>query len=547
MRVSSENNHSLLFITHINFWERSQGSGMRLYNMLCYLKAYFSITIVYISRRRSDDFAKLKKIGYHKLVVFLDELDESETNEEEIDTFLNTHAVLKDFYDVSIYRKMQTFVNKNIIGSVIVEYIHLSYFLPLFGSKKCFLDSHDIMNMRNELFKKNKQEHWIDISEEEEFSLFALYHKVLTIQKNEYTYLAKNNIASLLVPYSLSSIKNRHRYMMKNLAFVGAQTAANIEAITWFISEVWPLFACSGLQLKICGDVSQSIQGTKEALYEKNIILLGRVDDLDSFYLHDVDLIINPVHIGGGLKIKNAEALAYGLPLITTMEGANGLEDGSNNAFLLANSIEEWQDVIITLMLSNTLREKLSINAYNFAKKHFDEKVCYDELIHVLLRKSNDSPNGDIIDTKTDIPRQYNQNIVSLIPREINIEEMIATLHESALEVKKQMHQYQKCILAHELLSYREALDALATTSIVKHPIAKIIKYKALIRHYKKFKHFTYDTSQIKEDQALVHNYRERLEELCAISLKHYPKKKIKVYKQLIEWYSNLNNQISDH
>ncbi len=535
MNTPQDKRQILLFVTHINFWEKDLGSRMRLFKMLNYLKVFFSIKIVYIAKRQKDDFDKLEKIDYHKQVIFLDELNESEVDENKIDTFLNIHTVLKDFYDKSLYRKMQTFINNNFFDSVIIEYIHLSYFLPLLGDKKCLLDSYDVMNIRNNLFKKNNQDHWIDISEKEEFALFLLYDQILAIQKKEHIYLSQNGIPSLLVPYSLSVSKKKLENKIENLVFVGAQTSANTEAINWFISKVWPLFSCSGLQLIICGDVSKNIQTNKEILGAKNIILKGRVDDLNSFYLNNTDLIINPVHIGGGLKIKNAEALAYGLPLITTTEGANGLEDGSNFAFLLANSIEDWQDAIITMMLSGTLREKLSINAYKFAKNYFDEKNCYDELIQVLLQKSGDETNANIAESKTGIVSQYNRDITPLISKEMN-----AFLGENIPEVKKQMNQYQKHILTHEILSYSKALDALATTSITRHPIRKIIKYRYLIKIYNESKYFIYCHSLSENDQILVHQFREKLEKLHITNIKHNPKKKIEAYRELVEWYSNL-------
>ncbi len=377
----------LLFITHINFWEKDLGSRMRLYNMLEYLKAYFSITLIYTQKRRIDDSKKLKGLGYEKQVVFLDELKESEADEAKINAFLSTHTILNEFYSESLYKKMQSYVNGHHFDSVIIEYVHFSYFLPLLESAKCFLDSIDMMNIRNDLFKQNNKKHWIDISETEEFALFKLYHKILAIQQNEYEYLMHNNIETLLVPYSFPMAKAVSRDTLKSLVFIGGNTQANIEAINWFIAEVWPLFVNSDLKLNIYGSVSQSIIGESKSLYAQNIFIKGRIGDLNKLYHNDADLIINPVHIGGGLKIKNAEALANGLPLITTTEGSNGLEDGINDAFLLADSSNEWENAIIAILLSDTLREKLAHNAYTYAKGHFSEKVCYDELINILLQE----------------------------------------------------------------------------------------------------------------------------------------------------------------
>ena len=116
---------------------------------------------------------------------------------------------------------------------------------------------------------------------------------------------------------------------------------------------------------------------------EKNIILHGYAKDLNVVYSKS-DLIINPVLYGGGLKIKNVEALAHGIPLITTNEGANGIEDGINFAFLVANSVDEWIEAILAMKLSRELRQKLSENAIEYSKYYFSDENCYQKVVDVL-------------------------------------------------------------------------------------------------------------------------------------------------------------------
>lgn len=530
MKILGDSMDTLLFITHINFWERDLGSRMRLYHMLNYLKEYFVITIVYTAKRQKNDLDKLEEIGYHKMIVFLDELHESEVNESQVESFLGEHTVLKNFFDPSLYKKMQTYINEYSVENIIIEYIHLSYFLPLLKGKKTFLDSHDIMNKRNELFKKNGHKHWIDISEKKELSLFVLYDGVIAIQQKEHRYLLDQDISSILAPYSLPMTEGKHRKQMKNIVFVGGNTVANTESINWFLLNVWSLFSGSGLQLKICGAVSECIQEEKKILREKNIILMGKIDDLDSFYRDEADIIINPVHIGGGLKIKNAEALAYGLPLITTYEGSNGLESGVNSAFLLANSADEWIDALIILSLSGSLRECLSKNAYHFSQNYFSEKVCYGGLVDVLSGNEKVNYNIDSSDKKK--IQSYDSK-----KKKKKTEKIICSLQESAGEIKKQMYQHQASILAQELFSYMETINALVTTSVIRHPFGKVSKYKILIKEYEKYKYFIYNESENKNDQKLVYTFREKIGELCAVDIKYHPREKLKAYKKMIELF----------
>ncbi len=380
---------SVLFITHINFWEKNLGSRMRLYHLLNYLKEFVNITILYTEIRQADDSQKLQQTGYENQVVFLDELKESELNEEKITLFLEKHTVLYRFYNATLYQKCHTFIKQNNFSSVIIEYIHFSYFLPLLEGIQCILDTHDIMNIRNNTFKESGQHHWIDITEQEELSLFSEYEKIICIQNQEHHYLLKHGVDSLLVPYSFKSVKTRKATPIKNIVFIGGNSLANANAINGFIESVWPLFSTSGLTLEVYGAVCQAVIGLQHKLRKKNIYCKGKIDDLNVLYKQRTDLIINPVQLGGGLKIKNVEALASALPLITTTEGANGLEEGINDAFLLANTPHEWVDSIIALMISKDLRDKLSTNAVKYAQNNFSEKACYSELAIILQNKKS--------------------------------------------------------------------------------------------------------------------------------------------------------------
>lgn len=378
------NKKNILIITHINFWELDLGSRYRLYYLLEYLNKFFKITIAYINKRVNGDIEKINKIGYINKVCFIDELEESSSDEKKLNEFILKHKCVKPFFDKKLYSKMKTFLNDKRFDSIIFEYIHLSYFKPLFlNNQHLILDTHDIMNKRCEKFIVDGKKHWININEEEELNLLKEFHLNLAIQKSEFNYLVNRNISSLLVPHAnkINDLKIKDEF--KNIIFIGGNNEANLNAIIWFISNVWSYFKYIKLNLVIYGTVCTGIKSILDCGTYENLYLKGKIDDLDFVY-NDANLIINPVKIGGGLKIKNVEALCYGLPLITTGEGAYGMEDGVNKAFLLANTVDEWVDLILSLMLSSKLRIQLSKNALEYAKNNFSDEVCYRELVEKI-------------------------------------------------------------------------------------------------------------------------------------------------------------------
>ena len=73
----------------------------------------------------------------------------------------------------------------------------------------------------------------------------------------------------------------------------------------------------------------------------------------------DASVVINPLQFGTGLKIKSIEALAMKRPLVTTPNGATGLEEWADRAFLCARTHDEFAEAIIQIFKSNELRSKL--------------------------------------------------------------------------------------------------------------------------------------------------------------------------------------------
>ncbi|MBV9102219.1 MAG: glycosyltransferase family 4 protein [Candidatus Eremiobacteraeota bacterium] len=103
--------------------------------------------------------------------------------------------------------------------------------------------------------------------------------------------------------------------------FVGSGSYHNVDAINWFLDEVWARLrgAYPHATLDVVGTVAQRI-----ARIPAGVRVHGNIEHLDAVY-REASLAIIPLRIGSGLKVKTVEALAYGLPTLTTSVGAQGL------------------------------------------------------------------------------------------------------------------------------------------------------------------------------------------------------------------------------
>ncbi len=358
---------TLLIITYVDFWIKGSGHRARINSMVNYLKDKINITVFFAGQENENDKNLLKK------------------NLPEIDVeFAGTSAFLTFG---KCKEKFEQYMQSKLFDFVLVEYIELSFvleFLP--ATTITILDTHDLVYSRIESFKKcNLEYDGILLSMEEELNIFRCYDFIILIQNSDYEKIAKDIQASnlLLLPHPVVLKKKAIRREIRNVGFVASAYLPNIDALKWFINNVWNGI-CNKfhLILNVYGTVCHGF--LKELnLINGNIIFHGFVDDLESVY-NGLDIIVNPVRCGAGLKIKNVEALGYGIPLITTTHGASGIEDGVSKAFLLANSPEEYLSAFDLVTKNYKLRKQISNNAFEYAQSNFSEEKCYARLLEII-------------------------------------------------------------------------------------------------------------------------------------------------------------------
>lgn len=370
-----------LLVTDIEFWKADIGNRQRILRLVQYLHHHITLKILFLKKITKQDKKELEQLNLYYLI---DDIDNIYVTKDELNSTIKTETkYLEEFYNHEHKCKFNKYLLKHKFDNVIVEYIRLDYLVnDLHNKYTTMIDTHDLMSLRTESYEKNNDKHHIIISKEQEYKILSKYKYVLSIQKNEYNLLNRNieKNKNLLV-YHAVDIDKKHKIHKecKNVLFISGP--ANYKHIIWFIENVWKYFLNDrDLVLNIYGSVCKNLQQYNS---EKNIILHGYAKDLNVVYSKS-DLIINPVLYGGGLKIKNVEALAHGIPLITTNEGANGIEDGINFAFLVANSVDEWIEAILAMKLSRELRQKLSENAIEYSKYYFSDENCYQKVVDVL-------------------------------------------------------------------------------------------------------------------------------------------------------------------
>ncbi len=109
----------------------------------------------------------------------------------------------------------------------------------------------------------------------------------------------------------------------EDIVIVSSNNSANVESAIWFLREVAP--ALRDLSVKIAGSVDAGVRARAPDLHARyKQWFLGRVDDPGVVYAA-AKLVLLPTIDGHGLSIKTVEAMASGLPLVSTKLALRGM------------------------------------------------------------------------------------------------------------------------------------------------------------------------------------------------------------------------------
>lgn len=158
------------------------------------------------------------------------------------------------------------------------------------------------------------------------------------------------------------------------LLFIGTLTwNPNDEGICWFVENVVPLLEGSGISYKLY-IVGKNPSARLRGLCENNpkLIVTGYAQDINQYYSR-ADVMVVPLFIGGGQRVKIIEAFSKGIPVISTTIGAEGLECRNGESILIADNADEFVNSI-RLITNEEYSKSLAANSRELYEKEYSLK-----------------------------------------------------------------------------------------------------------------------------------------------------------------------------
>jgi succinoglycan biosynthesis protein ExoO len=268
---------------------------------------------------------------------------------------------------------------------LLADYAFLTHGFPfcLQPSARTAVVMHDLFSNRASQFQRlGAADSVSSLQLSTEMDMLGKAQAVLAIQPHEAqvvrTHLPDRKV--ILTPMAVEPVPAAQPGTGRSVLFVGSNTAPNVLGLRWFVTDVWPMVRKSDPNaiLQVAGGVCDSLREPFEG-----VRLLGFVSDLDSTY-RDAAVVISPLQVGSGLKIKLIEALGRGKAIVATPTTIEGVEREVEGAIFVSDQPEPFAESIVRLLEDDELRLRYAEAALAVANRNFTAAQCYRDFIRFV-------------------------------------------------------------------------------------------------------------------------------------------------------------------
>ncbi|MEZ4686126.1 MAG: glycosyltransferase [Bacteroidia bacterium] len=219
----------------------------------------------------------------------------------------------------------------------------------------------------------------------EESRRLAIFEKAMLQQFGDCTIIAKPDAEAIgkgirIVPNGVDldyfSPVAREKEPAYQLVFVGNMGYyPNVQASCSLVKAILP---------KLQRPVRLLLAGARpgpvvRGLASETVTISGWVEDIRNAYRAGM-IFVAPLFTGSGQQNKLLEAMALGIPCITTPIVAKGLGVEAEKHLLVAGTVERFAMEIDRLLADKALQRRLSENGRRFVERHFSWKQAVNQL-----------------------------------------------------------------------------------------------------------------------------------------------------------------------
>lgn len=164
----------------------------------------------------------------------------------------------------------------------------------------------------------------------------------------------------------------------RRVTFIGGlHYPPNAQGICWFAQQVLPLVrqAVPDAILTVIGK-QPPVQLQRLGIPAQNLAILGFVADLQPYLAESAALIV-PLHAAGGMRVKILDGWRWGVPLVSTTVGAEGLHYQAGQNILIADTPAAFAHALIGLLQQPVIGMQLAGAGRAWVTDHYNWQTTY--------------------------------------------------------------------------------------------------------------------------------------------------------------------------
>lgn len=150
----------------------------------------------------------------------------------------------------------------------------------------------------------------------------------------------------------------------------------NAEGVGWFAREVWPGVHAQYPELRFTVAGKNPPDYLMQLNGHENIEVLGYVPHLDQL-LAETAVFVVPLRAGGGMRVKILDTWCWGLPIVSTTIGAEGIEIRDGENILIADTAQAFGQAVNRAYADQDLNRYLRQNGRQWVEEKYDWRHIY--------------------------------------------------------------------------------------------------------------------------------------------------------------------------
>jgi sugar transferase (PEP-CTERM/EpsH1 system associated) len=156
------------------------------------------------------------------------------------------------------------------------------------------------------------------------------------------------------------------------------KTRPNIDGAVYFVREILPRILTARPQT-VFYIVGGGAPAEVEKLAGPNVVVTGEVPDVRP-YVHKAAVVVVPLRMGGGTRLKVLEGLSMRKPMVSTALGCEGIDVAAGEHLLVADEPEAFAASVIELLRDRRLAERLATGGRAVVLRHYRWETAVDRL-----------------------------------------------------------------------------------------------------------------------------------------------------------------------